>query len=318
MDPVMTIDQRHVPHETLRRQAKDWVVHIATGEVTDADLRALERWRGESPMHAEAYQQACQLWGVLETPLRAASRRSSRSIGRRAFLGGGLAAAAAVTGVMIARPPLALWPSFGELAADYRTGAGEQRRIDLADRGAIEMNTRTSLNLREGAGAIDSIEMIGGEAAIKTGQRSLVVKAGAGRVAAVNAEFTVRCEGAHVRVACLNGSVDIDVQGQVTAVRPREQVSYQQDLGQVAAAAPDVVAGWRDGLLIFDNEPLARVIEEVNRYRTGRIVLMNTALGERRVSARFKLARLDAVLTQFQETFGAKVTPLAGGFVLLT
>lgn len=329
--PTMTMDERHVPHEALRRQAKDWVVHIATGEATQADLRALERWRAESPLHAEAYAQACQLWGMLGSPLEVAARSRklaatvripgmSRPIGRRAFLGGTLAASAAVAaGVMIVRPPLELWPSFSEFGADYRTGVGEQRKIALSDSASIEMNTRTSLNLRENAAETDTIELIMGEAAVSTGKRSVAVRAAAGRISATNAQFTVRCDGSNVRVVCLAGSIEVDYQGRVATVRSREQVAYAaHNLGPIAAIDPEIAVGWRDGLLIFQDEPLSHVIEEVNRYRSGRIVLMNTALGERRISARFKLARLDAVLTQFREVFGAKVTPLGGGIILLT
>ncbi|MCA6109653.1 FecR family protein [Bradyrhizobium cenepequi] len=324
------MDERSVPHEALRRQAKDWVVHLSTGRVTEADLRALERWRAESPLHAQAYAQACQLWGMLGSPLETAAYPADRAatiripiidrrIGRRAFLGGALAASAAAAGVMVVRPPLELWPGLGELAADYRTGTGEQRKIELADRVSIELNTRTSLNVGKRTETADNIELIAGEAAVSAGQRPVVVHAAAGQVAASNAQFTVRSDGAEVRVACLAGMVEVDCRGRMATLRPREQISYAaRDLGPIAAVAPEVVAAWRDGLLIFQDEPLAHVIEEVNRYRAGRIILMNATLGERRVSARFKLDRLDAVLIQFQEVFGAKATPLGGGFVVLT
>ena len=149
MASVMTVnDQQGSPDtsareasspDALRREAKDWVVHLATGEVTTADLRALEAWRGHSAAHAQAYAQACRLWGQLEAPLRAmapagraaSSRRPARPVlGRRAFLGGALAAsAAAVAGVAMVRPPLELWPSLTALAADYHTGTGEQRHV---------------------------------------------------------------------------------------------------------------------------------------------------------------------------------------------
>jgi len=147
----------------------------------------------------------------------------------------------------------------------------------------------------------------------------VMVHAAAGRISATDAQFTVRCDGLDVRVSCLSGFVDVDYQGHAATVRARQQVAYAaHDLGRVVAVEPEIVAGWRDGLLIFQNERLLRVIDEVNRYRSGRIVLINAELGERRISARFKLARLDAVLTQFQEVFGAKATSLGGGFVLLS
>ncbi|MGO4712705.1 FecR family protein [Bradyrhizobium sp. 2TAF24] len=336
MAPVMTMnDQQGLSGMTahgaasaddLRREAKDWVVHLATGEVTTADLQALAAWRGRSAAHAQAYAQACRLWRQLEAPLRAVApaeaaspmvRRPARAIfGRRAFLGGALAAsAAAVVGVAVVKPPLELWPSLDALAADYHTGTGEQRRVAVTDAASIELNTRTSLNIR----GADSVELISGEAAVSASTHPVVVRAASGRISASDAQFTVRCDGAQVRVTGLAGEVEVVCAGHRAMVGPGQQIVYAgSNLSQIAAVNPEIAAGWRDGLLIFQDEPLARVIEEVNRYRPGRIVLMNTALGDRRITARFKLARLDAVLTQFREAFGVRVTPLGGGIVVLT
>ena len=44
-------------------------------------------------------------------------------------------------------------------------------------------------------------------------------------------------------------------------------------LGDVIGVDTVVVTAWRDGVLVFRNTPLVRVIEEVNRYRPGRIIL---------------------------------------------
>ncbi len=50
-----------------------------------------------------------------------------------------------------------------ELRADYRTGTGERRRVALADGASVELNTRTSVDLRTDL-AIPTIELISGEA----------------------------------------------------------------------------------------------------------------------------------------------------------
>jgi transmembrane sensor len=323
---MTAMDELTDEDEALRRQAKDWVVHLATGAVTQGDLAALERWRAQSPRHAEAYVEACGLWQALGAPLEAAEQvRRPRAagrllgvagpLGRRALLGGALAASA---GVLLVRPPFDLWPSLSELAAGYRTGTGEQRRIALEGTSSVVLNTRTSLDIRSSAHA-DSIELIAGEAAITAGAKQLAVLAAGGRASATEAQFTVRVDAPAVRVTCLGGLIEVTCGGRSVAVQLRQQVVYTaaQGLGPVSQIDPEVVAGWRDGFLVFDNERLSRVIEEVNRYRAGRIILTNAELGERRVTARFMIARLDAVLTQFQAVFDAKVTSLPAGFVLL-
>jgi transmembrane sensor len=120
-------------------------------------------------------------------------------------------------------------------------------------------------------------------------------------------------------VTCLGGTVHVELQGRSVTMLQKQQVSYtERSLGPMTAIDPVVVAGWREGDLFFRDETLANVIEEVNRYRPGRIVLMNDELGQRRVTARFKLDRLEVVIIQLRETFGARVMTLAGGIVLVS
>jgi transmembrane sensor len=78
------------------------------------------------------------------------------------------------------------------------------------------------------------------------------------------------------------------------------------------------VASWRVGLLIFRDRPLADVVDEVNRYRAGKIVITNPELGRRLVNGTFQLDRLAHFVTQVAQLFGARVISLPGGVVLLS
>jgi ferric-dicitrate binding protein FerR (iron transport regulator) len=70
--------------------------------------------------------------------------------------------------------------------------------------------------------------------------------------------------------------------------------------------------------LIYDNQPLADVVTDINRYRPGRIVITDHALGERRVHARFTLDQMADVATLIEDAYGAHATHLPGGWVLLS
>ncbi len=146
----------------------------------------------------------------------------------------------------------------------------------------------------------------------------MTLRAAAGTVAATSAQFTVRCDRSEVRVTCLGGAIEVGVHGERVGLGAGQQLAYSGAIGAATAANLDVSAGWRSGVLVFENELLSHVIDEVNRYRPGHIVLLNAEIGKRRVSARFKLSRLDMVITQFQEVFGAKVRSLGGGLVMLS
>ena len=62
---------------------------------------------------------------------------------------------------------------------------------------------------------------------------------------------------------------------------------------------------------------LAEVIDELNRYRSGRIVLMNASLAQSPVNGQFKIDRPDDALAQIELGFGVRRRTLPGGLILL-
>lgn len=64
--------------------------------------------------------------------------------------------------------------------------------------------------------------------------------------------------------------------------------------------------------------PLADAVAEINRYRPGRILVLGDALAARRVSGRFQIARLDLAIDRISEAFGAHVSTLPKGVVVLS
>ena len=80
----------------------------------------------------------------------------------------------------------------------------------------------------------------------------------------------------------------------------------------------EAVIAWREQVLVFNNATLDTVIDEINRYRPGMLVLLNRELGKRRVQARFSLEQLAGVALLIRDAYGAKCTQLPGGVVLLS
>lgn len=177
---------------------------------------------------------------------------------------------------------------------------------------AVDLNTRSSLALHSLSGENRHIELINGEAMImataKDGERCLVT-AGGGQIVARTARFSVREDGAFgVRVVCLEGSVEVQHQGQRLALSVNEQVVYGQDgLGRKAIVDAVAVTSWQQGRLEFRGTPLRDVIAEVNRYRPGLIVLMDSALGGRLIDANFKLDGLETVIVYLQQAFDVPI-----------
>ena len=155
------------------------------------------------------------------------------------------------------------------------------------------MNTQTSLIVERSRSGGSQLKLISGEATVSIvsgAPEAVVVSAGDGWVRASDAKFNMRRAGDLVCVTCLEGSICV-AQGRVTAtLRSRQQVVYDgRGVGRITPVDPSVVTAWQQGLLIFHAVPLRSVIAEVNRYRPGRIVLLNAALGRRLFSADFHI-----------------------------
>lgn len=318
--------------DVLKREAIDWVVHLTSGDATNADLRKLRAWQEQSPDHAAAFASVGRLWNVLgpvteaaeikgngAEPSQSHASRVASKVGRRAALGGLLAAGMA--SYVVVRSPLGLWPTASQWFADYQTGVGERRQVTLPDGAKVELNTASAMNVSF-SGAEDSLQLLSGEATVEAAAdvaRPIVVQTGGGRCEGREASFNLRNDDGMVRVTCLSGRVEVHYRDAAAVLTARHQLVYGQgSLNNAVPVDPSVVVAWRQNMLIFRNEQLSKVISEVNRYWRGRIVLMRSEVAGRRVTARFNLERLNDVVPQMQSVFGLHARVLPGGVVLLS
>ncbi len=138
---------------------------------------------------------------------------------------------------------------------------------------------------------------------------------------ASGARFSVRYlpeDGETVCVTCLDGSVRVNQRAASAEIGPQQQISYGRDgFGEIVTIDPAVASAWQQGFVIFRSMPLAQVVEEVNRYRPGRVILLDAKLGRSPVSGRFEVANIDEVLTRIQLAFGVRIRSLPAGIVLV-
>ena len=202
-----------------------------------------------------------------------------------------------------------------QVGADYRTAKGEQRRVVLPGTAVLDLNTRTSVALRAAG-----VELISGEAAISLAGASspFTVSAAGGRVMARDAVFELRHTDGSVCVTCLSGVVEVALaSGGATLAAAQRLVYDAAGLQPARALDADDLPAWRDGFLRFRQAPLAEVLDEINRYRSGRVILMAQSLAARPVSVQVELARLDTAIAQIRENFQLDATALPGGVLLL-
>jgi transmembrane sensor len=344
-------------NEAMEARARAWLLRMRSGEATSEEVDAYWRWRAEHPEQDSEARLLGRTWGRLDavmTELAAESTTGDRAAhdavfgqtratrftpspwrpGRRAFVGAAVAAGASWLAL---RPPMHLWPALGDFTADYRTGVGEQRRVTLADRTVVEMNTQTRIDVLpvgDVRAAQGGIHLIAGEAELVTGAQGaplatgaglppasahpFVVVAGRGRLQAYAARFDIRRTGDEVCVTCVSGTVALDHPRRQLTLSASQQLIYdERDVRPVSEVDSRTVTAWRRGMLVFRGAPLAEVVDEINRYRPGKVILRNAQLRELPIQAQFSIAHLDGAVEAICSYSGAHATQLPGNIVLL-
>ncbi|MBD9363363.1 FecR domain-containing protein [Methylomonas sp. EbB] len=228
----------------------------------------------------------------------------TRSRPRGPSLGLAVACCALLATTLTVVYPPAFW------RADYSTGKGEQRSVTLADGSRVMLNTATVVAIHFDAGT-RRVELLTGEAffeVAKNPQRPFVVAAAGSEVRAVGTAFAVKLQSKQTQVELVEGIVEIQDAGQQHQERLIAGQSASIGTDSIAlknAGHPDSMALWRDGYLQFDGLPLSDAIAQINQYRPGRVVLLNTALADKRVSGLFRLDALDQAIASLKAAIPA-------------
>lgn len=335
-------------HDPLIEEALRWFGVLKDPKASDEDRRAFSAWLKEKPEHEAAWRQAQRVWmrvGKIgpafanspqasvvipepptvvvkrPPPLRAdpalrpfgsrpgASRRPP-SRRRRGLL------IAAVAAVCVAAPVGALLWRPG-LLADHATAVGERRSVTLADGSSVELAGASSISVDFAAG-IRRVVLREGEAFFTVAgdaDRPFVVEADGTRVRALGTSFDVKLGDGSVTVAVSEQSVEVTAEGRPpVVVDSGQQVRASRgSLGDVREADLARVEAWRQDRLAFHETPLGDVVADLQRYRTGRIVLTEARLGDLTVSAAFEAGQADAAIDTLASTLPIRIrrfTPL--------
>ncbi|MEC5319237.1 DUF4880 domain-containing protein [Brenneria populi subsp. brevivirga] len=305
------------------QEAREWLVRLTSGSATTSDAAAFRQWLAQSPEHHDAFAAMRGVWRQLGPLLETAPARAEPTAkaafninrGRRAFLATAMGAAG-----ILAAHQLLDWPALPGLESDFSTAAGEQKSIRLQRDIALDMNTRTQIDMLASDPQSVALALRAGEAEVRAESAGEVsVRAGASTLVARGTWFNILYLDDNVSVTCIVGRVQVQCREGSLTLQPGEQARYAHSrLLPAARADLRKVLAWRQRQVVFDNTSLRDVIAEVNRYRKGRIVLLNKTLARRQVQARFTLDQLDDVIDLIQRAYGARVTTLPGDIILLS
>lgn len=309
--------------DEIGMRAAEWVARLDGSALSDEEQHALRSWLEADPDHRAAFEEAGSTWRELSLlrhdpgPLRdLLPPRGRTSLGRRAgrfgIIVGLLILAAGVARYQLGDPWLLA-------AADFQTAPGELRTVTLADGSSVELGPASAIAVAFDAGE-RRVKFLTGEAffavAPRTGQepRPFVVEAAGGTTTALGTKFVVEQAGTGAEVLAIEHQVEVSMhqngERQGVVLSPGQEVSYSSEkgMGKVHVRDMEVATAWRRGMLVFNGAPLGEVVETLNRYRKGRIVILDETLSRRRVSGVFATNDLrDAIETITSELgIGAK------------
>lgn len=299
--------------EGLLVEAADWLVQLTSRTATEEDAEGLNAWRAISPAHEVAFRAVA---GVRSYAFVASSTK--KPVSRRAILSASSGGALALMiGLGIMQPPLGLWPSYAELTADHRTPIGGRLALRPTKGVDVELSSRTAISLiNDGHG----VKLITGESYVTVDRQSreFAIETDGLEVTTRKAEFNVLTIGRYERVTCVTGELRCLTAGQPMLLRANEALTVDT-AGNARRNTVDAAkqSAWRRGLLIFEGTPLGEVVEQINLYRPGRIVLTNSSLGQVPLNGVFHTAQIENSVAQIEQLLNLRTRELAGGVVLL-
>ncbi len=318
-------DQVNTPGEGLEEKAAYWFTVLRNEDCPAAKRKAFDLWLSESDSHRQAYKAIEQAWSLsadldqdpdLLALRNAAIRGSVDQVPsrRRSYV------AVAATVFLFAAALSLGWQYFGaapqetvrftlnERALEVHkaqlisTAVGERSTFLLEDGSSVELNTATELKVLFGDEKREII-LLKGQALFEVASnpdRPFVVFAADRRITALGTEFEVRLDRQDVSVTLLEGKVEVaelalvDSTATSNTLRSIELLPGQRvsgDLAQTLEVSTDDLnraLSWREGRLQFKNERLSDVVYEINRYSVHEVRLVDSSLGEIRVSGTFK------------------------------
>ncbi|WP_020482036.1 FecR family protein [Methylomonas sp. MK1] len=311
---TLRFDQEIPALGNVQDQAIAWFAHLKDNKTGAADQAEFACWLAADPTHQTAYDKVVQLWQspafnaalsqYASIPLRPPAQHKSTI--RR------WATAACIT--LICGWFLASTDWLQRWQADIITATGEQRRVTLADGSALVLNTDSAVKL-DYAGPQRGVTLLSGEAYFEVQadkDRPFIVTTEHGTVRVVGTRFSVKT-GKTTQVNVESGLVICSAEqgqnrqlsvGQHTEIKPQsvEEIS-NIDTGKAFA--------WLKGRLIFQDQTLADVITELDRYHPGAIAIADAKLAQTRITGNYKLEDTAALIRTLADIAGAKTVNIS-------
>lgn len=315
------------PIDPVERSAADWVMRHRQGQLSAAELEAFKRWQAADPRHAAAASRADRAWQATALLKHRSGyvrpQRPPRAHWLRRPLPACSTAAALALGCwMLLAPPFWL----EAINSDYHTGFAEVREITLADGSKVLLGSHSLLNVAYNA-QTRLVRLSEGEAVFTPAPvseqepRPFTVRAPGADITARGTRYLVGVGGEREGwVGVLEHRVEVNLTPQQrddaagsALLEQGNSLRFSLSQGLLPLATPpDELASWEEGRLVFQRERMATVVERINRYRSGMLIVRGETLREARISAVMRLDSLDEGIKHLAAQSHARVLDLPG------
>ena len=215
-------------------------------------------------------------------------------------------------------------PAPAVTALHFETRHGEQQTHRLADNSVLHLNTDTAVTVQYSQRE-RRVTLTAGEADFEVtheSARPFRVFAGRAEVVDLGTRFDVRLRNESTVVTVVEGRVAVGLSAPSESSRPGpdqpasfvqlsadQQVTVAEDAWPATPVTVDAqrTTSWLHRQIMFENEPLDRVVSEFNRYARKPIEITTPALGNLQVSGVFATDNSDALIAFLRSLEGVKV-----------
>jgi len=317
--------------------AVDWVIRTGAGDMTAAETAELEAWLDADPAHRAAFDAVGFSWQGIE-PLRSDPRILAMQRGRPGARWLPQAIAATLAVAVLGGATWQFWPSPTLTNQQFRTGVGEKATVTLADGSVVTLSTDTVVRTRKD-GETRLVYLDRGQAFFKVAhdrRHPFEVHADGRTVTAVGTAFEVRVDHGF-KVTLVEGKVRVDAplappkapaaapaislipapEVQETVMVAGTQLVAAGDTWSVHPADVARAVSWTRGQLVFVDEPLVNVADEMNRY-SDRKIHVDPAAGEKKISGTFKPGDVETFVAAVRDYGLVNIASASAGEVRLS
>ncbi len=316
--------------------ALEWLIRLTSGKSTSQEQEAFDNWIAADPAHRHSYENILKVWKETEQlgydqktgrvtipnhPPNTKRRKRKRSRNN-------WQAPVLVTTSILATCLLGIWWMGWHwlFISDYTTHELRQT-VHLSDGVTMTLDAQTVLDINELPGQTQ-VTLRSGAAWFKVdktiAEHTVQVLTDELSVTSLGTEFLVEHRGPRQFVAVTEHAVELTSRS-TPSQHTRLEEGYGISLDAESTVPwrempidPAAIGAWRHGRLIFENVSLQQVIQRLDDYHPGILLITDNILRYQKVSGVFDIEHPNQALASLKAAFPLTIRRLSPYLVLLS